>query len=171
MVIHKIGVVPVARFGDEVRLLIHKPRPKQGDADIAWGLARGTRMYFDNAAQEWCDARERAVAEKYRDHLEDPHSTALREMEEELDVLAAELHGGALRDFGVIEYASQQRMAYPIQWFSGWVMNPERERTPHDAAGVRWITVVALRSMAERGEFKKSYLPIAEAVVERMQRI
>lgn len=168
MVIHKIGVVPVARVGGEVQLLIHKPKPKQGDADIAWGLARGTRMYFDIDGDVWVDARERSTAEMYRDRLEDVHTTAMREMEEELDVCAADLQEAKLRDLGVIQYESQQRMAYPIQWFSGWVVNPERERAPEDAAAVQWISLERLRVMAERGEFKKSYLPIAVAVVEKM---
>lgn len=168
MVIHKIGVVPVAQDARGVVLLIHKPKPKQGDADIAWGLARGTRMYFDIDGNEWRDARERATAEMYRDRLEDPHSTALREMEEELDVRAQELREPKLRDLGVLQYESQQHMAYPIQWFSGWVVNPERVRLPEDAEAVRWVTLAELRQMAGKGEFKKSYVPIAEAVVAAM---
>lgn len=170
MVIHKIGVVPVAQGAGDVLLLIHKPKPKQGDADIAWGLARGTRMYFDIDGNAWRDARERAVAEMYRDRLEDPHVTALREMQEELDVHAHELSEMKLRDLGVIQYESQQRMAYPIQWFSGWVVNPERERMPEDAAAIRWVTLAELRQMAGQGEFKKSYVPIAEAIVAAMLR-
>ncbi len=168
MVIHKIGVVPVARMGADVRLLIHKPKPKQGDADIAWGLARGTRMYFDIDGNQWVDARERSTAEMYRDRLEDLRTTAAREMEEELDVRLDELEAG-LYDLGVIQYESMQRMAYPIHWFSGVVVNPERVRTPEDAAAVKWVSMPELAAMAERGEFKKSYLPIAQAVLERTQ--
>lgn len=169
MVIHKIGVVPLARLAmGEVVVLIHKPRPKNGDADIAWGLARGTRMYFDIDGNMWRDARERQTAEMYRDRLENPIHTAWREMGEELDVLREDFSPEGLRDLGVIEYASMQKMAYPIQWFAGWVHNPERVRVPEDAAAVKWVSLEELRAMVRAGEFKASYLPIVEMVVERM---
>ncbi|MBA4274548.1 MAG: hypothetical protein C0436_02720 [Alphaproteobacteria bacterium] len=168
MVIHKIGVVPLRRCADgAVQLLIHKPKPKQGDADIAWGLARGTRMYFDIDGNVWRDARERSTAEMYRDRLEDPRETAAREMHEELDVRVDELSDAGLIDLGVITYDSAQRMAYPIHWFSGWVA-VDRARVPEDAAAVQWVTRDALHMMVERGEFKASYVPIVDAVLERV---
>lgn len=168
MVIHKIGVLPLARVEGEVVMLIHKPKPKQGDADIAWGLARGTRMYFDIDGGVWVDARERTTAEMYRDRLEDPIHTAWREMQEELDVQKHELEGEALHDMGTLTYDSVQKMAYPIHWFAGWVKNPERPRAPEDAAAVRWVSARELNRMADAGEFKASYVPITEAIIGKM---
>jgi hypothetical protein len=171
MVIHKIGVLPLARGFDSraLRVLIHKPRPKQGEADIAWGLARGTRMFFDIDAGQWRDARERLTAEMFRDRLEDPIHTAWREMHEELGVTKDDMEGGILHDLGVIPYDSTQRMAYPIQWFSGWVINPDAARTPEDAADTAWVTLEELHQWTESGQFKKSYLPIAEYIALKMQ--
>jgi NUDIX domain len=170
MVIHKIGVVPLTRIGEpkSVRLLIHKPCPKQGELDIAWGLARGTRMFYDIDEGQWRDARERTTAEMFRDRLEDPIHTAWREMQEELAVTKSDLEGGILRDLGVITYDSTQRMAYPIHWFSGWVINPDIPRDPEDAADIAWITLEELRLWAETGKFKASYLPIAEQIMATM---
>lgn len=165
MVIHKIGIVPLARMGGEVRALIHKPRAKDGETDIAWGLARGTRMYFDGKA--WVDARDRSIAEANEERLEALVETARREMEEELDVREAEMEGG-LVDIGTITYDSAMKGAYPIHWFSGWVTTSERLRAPVDAVAVEWVSLEGLHAMAKDGRFKASYLPIVEAVVRHM---
>jgi hypothetical protein len=170
MAIHKIGIVPLAKDASgEVRILIHKPRPKEGFADIAYGLARGTRM-MQMANGEWRDVKDRAEAETMKDRLETPLATAVREMGEELDLDISEIEGGELADIGVIKYHSAQRPPYPIHWFSGFVTNPERARNPEDAMMVKWVTLEQLRAMAKAGTFKESYLPIVEAVVERMGR-
>ena len=171
MVIHKIGIVPLARDqrpeaeGQGLCILIHKPRAKDGDADIAWGLARGTRMYFDSDANQWVDARDRITAEANKAQLESPIDTARREMAEELDVHEHEMPDG-LVDIGEIAYDSAQKGAYPIHWFTGLVSNPERVRQPEDAVAVKWVTLEELRAMAATGEFKASYLPIAEEIVK-----
>lgn len=167
MVIHKIGIVPLAQMGGEVRALIHKPRAKDGETDIAWGLARGTRMYFDIDADAWVDARDRMTAEANKDRLEKPIETARREMEEELDVREAEMDGG-LVDIGTITYDSAVKGAYPIHWFSGWVRDPDKARAPQDAVAVRWVSLAELHTMAKEGQFKGSYVPIVEAVLARM---
>lgn len=175
MVIHKIGIVPLAMMRSEdgrlrMHVLIHKPKPKDGSTtDIAYGLARGTRMYFDAQTNAWHDARDQATAEMHSEHLEAPAETAKREMGEELDVKLEEFIDGQLQDMGVIHYESKQRASYPIHWFSGLVENPKKERAPVDAVAVKWVSLEQLRAMTESGEFKASYLPIVQAVMEKME--
>lgn len=166
MVIHKIGILPLARRGGQVVALIHKPVPKDGTSDVAWGLARGTRMYRD-AGGHWVDARHVADAEAHVATLEAPVQTARREMQEELDVAEAEMEAG-LVDIGPITYDSAMKGAYPIHWFSGWVDDIAKPRQPVDAEAVRWVTLDEVRAMADRGLFKASYLPVVEAIMARL---
>lgn len=166
MVIHKIGIVPLCRCDGKVVALIHKPAPKDGSSDVAWGLARGTRMYLD-AGGQWVDARSVADAEAHEAALEALVETARREMAEELDVAEAEMEGG-LVDIGPITYDSAMKGAYPIHWFSGWVADVAKARAPVDAEAVRWVTLDEVRAMVQDGRFKASYLPIVEAIMARM---
>lgn len=174
----KIGAV-VVRASDRAVLIV-QPKAKNKGEHAPLVLPRGSRQYSTTDSEGhvvWHDARDMDTAEKHRNTLE-PYERALkRELREEAGLSTHALRHaktlGNVRDLGVMDFDSNKKGTYKVQWFT--VMLGEREAKklteqplPVDAVEVRWARLPEIKKMAQHGEFSKGYIPVIEAALAKV---
>jgi len=174
--IHKVGIVLLRDVQSDdplVCLTQVKAKNPAEQAQVKFGLPKGTRRYEDPETHQWRDARDFVTAARYRDRLEPLHSCLMNEASEEAGVDGKSFAQHAPRELGARFFTSETSGAtFDIQWYGMELsesavarMNP----TPPDAHAVQWVRLSQMKAMSERGEINQSYYPVAAEMAEKMR--
>ncbi len=177
---NKVGVVPY-RVMHEREFLVHLPKPKRAgeEQQMQWGLARGTVM-AKTASGEYADISDRAGLEAIPlDQIEDHEWTAQKEAFEELGIEPPMLQASRMQDHGLILYASQNALPYPIHFYSFHIEQDVSldalNQNAQDAQQVAWKSLDELHYMAHESrlslpnqQFKPAYIAVLEEIVRQL---
>jgi hypothetical protein len=151
--VEKVGILPyrVRRDTTEMEYLIYQPLPKKMEDrydELPFQLARGTIEYQD--------ANNLAAAK--------------REATEELGIEAQHVKPiKGWRDCGAVMYGGGNKPAYPIHFFAVHLKKDARlPAQPEDANATMWATRSEITQMIEDGNFKKSYVPILNDLIDKI---
>ncbi len=164
--VYKVGLVALRTDGAQ-RLLLVRPHAKHAGEQAPLVLPRGSRQY--RAGGEWLDVRDDEHARIHAADLEPLLRTLQREAREEAGVPPELLCGGDLRELGERLYASPSQPR-PVHWYvlaldaDGIA---QLDANPEDAAELRWVTLDEMRQLAEAGQARAGYVPVAEEALAK----
>ncbi|MCI5049538.1 MAG: hypothetical protein MRY32_04325 [Rickettsiales bacterium] len=176
---NKIGIVPYHSVGSGRAYLVHLPKPKNEgeEAQMKWGVARGTLRYRGDDGQ-WQDIKYVDMLDDIPRHkIEEHWHTALHEAQEELGVTRQDLDLSSVEDHGMMDYASETKVPYPIHWFSvktkaSFTSQVAKERAI-DSLDIGFKTLDEIEAMVQsdsvpNAQFKAGYLPILKAIDQKL---